>query len=134
MNNDIQEAYCSFEVSKLLQEKGFDVPLNTWYDSNAKEGFAGMKGRFNIYCARPIHALAIEWIRVNFGIHVQTYKPFHKNYWVVDKIPVEFRVEGHEDSPSWGKPMSYGTLKGKFNSPQEATEAALLYVLKNLIQ
>lgn len=31
MNNNIQEAYCSFEVSKLLKEKGFGVDCLYYY-------------------------------------------------------------------------------------------------------
>lgn len=29
MNNNIEESYCSFEVSKLLKEKGFKALLYT---------------------------------------------------------------------------------------------------------
>lgn len=131
MNNDIQEAYCSFEVSKLLKEKGFDVPLSTWYDPHGKEGFAGMKGRFNIYCARPIHALAIEWIRVNFGIFIypqfQTWDDgcFTANWCLKNGELWNFHDLGVKKDMFW--------KRTKFNSPQEATEAALLHVLKNLI-
>lgn len=31
MNNNIEESYCSFEVSKLLKEKGFEVPTLCYY-------------------------------------------------------------------------------------------------------
>ena len=32
INNNIQESYCSFEVSKLLKEKGFEVLSKSGYD------------------------------------------------------------------------------------------------------
>ncbi len=34
MDNDLQEKYCSFEVSQLLKEKGFGVPVQTCYDKS----------------------------------------------------------------------------------------------------
>ena len=30
----VKEAYCSFEVAKLLKEKGFDEYCPLWYDLN----------------------------------------------------------------------------------------------------
>ena len=30
---EIREAYCSFEVAKLLKEKGFNEPIRCWYDN-----------------------------------------------------------------------------------------------------
>lgn len=137
MNNNITEDYCSFEVSKLLKEKGFAVYCTSLYTEDGKQNdvgnYNGVDDDNYISFSRPTHALAIKWIRENFGIHIQPTKPFHKDYWVVDKIPLEFRVKGHENSDSFGVPMSHANLDGKFNSPEEATEAALLYTLKNLI-
>lgn len=102
MNNNIQESYCSYEVSKLLKEKGFGVPNQL--------AFTG----------RGItHALAIEWVRVNFGI------------WIFPDVTTGFE--------EWtGTAVKKGSSDllcrlTPFNSPQEATEAALLYVLNNLI-
>ena len=31
MNNNIQEPLCSYKVSKLLKEKGFDIDNKDWY-------------------------------------------------------------------------------------------------------
>ena len=103
MNNNIQESYCSKEVSKLLKEKGFEFNMRT-----APTGF-------------PTHALAIEWIRVNFGIWIQVFNE-EKNFGY-DIINIK-------------KKTSLGNLLYRayaFNSPQQATEAALLYTLQNLI-
>lgn len=74
-------------------------------------------------------ALAVEWIRVNFGIHI----------WIASKdvdgkdvlyignarnIPVKKDKKGFIIDPLPYNPKS---------TPQEATEAALLYTLQNLI-
>ena len=137
MNNNIQEDYCSFEVSKLLKEKGFDIPLGKYYNPFSgklmNESILKIQNSHKQAINCPTHALAIKWIRENFGIHINVTKPFHKDYYIVGKIPMEFRVKGHEESGSWGIPISYNRLDGKFKSFEEATEAALLYTLQNLI-
>lgn len=147
INNNIQETYCSFEVSKLLKEKGFGVICNCMWtgeydytifnktDSNYVTKFHnGLKyecaSLFNWneiisqtsteYFNAPTYTLAIEWLRVNFGI------------WIYVEIascntfrPKAYELEGNK----------FGVWEGyKYPTPQEATEAALLYCLTNLIK
>jgi hypothetical protein len=92
--NDIQEHYCSFEVSTLLKEKGFKVMCEMFYTKPRSKMFGiDEHGRYypiinkskclyisgqasalikNIIYA-PTHSMAIEWIRVNFGICIPRY-------------------------------------------------------------
>ena len=130
INNNIQESYCSFEVSKLLKEKGWMVRTHKylftdsqdagrfWFstlrDGNIPHGFDG-KEEERVYI--PTHSLAIEWLRVNFGVCIY-FKRITINDFNVCYI---------------GDNLCEIELSGLFNSPQEATEAALLYTLKNLI-
>lgn len=135
MNNNITEDYCSFEVAKLLKEKGFNIKCKYFFNEGSgwnRQSDSLLRIYENLI-EHPTHALAIKWIRENFGIHIQATKPFHKDYWIIGKIPMEYRVKGDESSEAWGIPMSYGTLTGKFKSSEEAIEAALLHTLKNLI-
>lgn len=129
MNNNIQEDYCSFEVSKLLKEKGFNIPLNLYYNPFSgrlmKESVLKIQNSHKQSINAPTHSLAIKWIRENFGIHIYgflfsiTTKKYSWEIWD-DKNEKVYQHES--DSDKWG-----------FNSPEEATEAALLYTLKNLI-
>ena len=138
MINIIEEQYCSFEVSKLLKDKGFEVPVRNyslekdkhksiyegteddyWGDKriiNWNGGIIGIKP-FQGFLSRPTHSLAIEWIRINFGI------------WICIDIDIinktYFYITTHENNHSWSE--------GEYTSPQEAYEAALLYVLNNLM-
>lgn len=127
INNKIQEAYCSFEVSKLLKEKVFGIHVFSYYKNEGK-------AKFNIFphyeqepdnwnadsyidtYSIPTHALAIEWIRVNFGI------------W----ITVGYLGDGYNCTIQNKKGYTKKAM-GNFKTPQEATEAALLYTLQNLI-
>lgn len=157
LNNSITETYCSFEVSKLLKEKGFKVPVTKYYlDRELKVNFEESNGEREYYfdaddfyenrndngvmtkkggwcfgCkldnvkyfepfSAPTHALAIEWIRVNKNIFIALI-PVWNN--------VAYSYQYQVKDLSNGNQIEYSA----FNSPQEANEAALLYVLKNLV-
>ncbi len=134
INNNTQEAYCSFEVSKLLKEKGFLILKEDEHAKFYHENFKTCttyhrdlweKYGKNEYKDKPMvqkvtHALAIEWIRVNFGYYCFSDPVFDFSSWT----PRIFNNKGDGD-----------LYKGvyEYNSPQEATEAALLFTLQNLI-
>ena len=99
LNNDIQESYCSFEVSKLLESKGCTL-------GEHRDGLI-------------THALAIEWLRVNFGIWICAN--------IVDKDGYFYSIDRSELDPL------DSIYSDEFKTPQEATEAALKYVLEELI-
>jgi hypothetical protein len=129
INNDIQESYCSFEVSKLLKEKGFDVKENdTWALDQQGNRY---QWRINGYpvlmskedCWNPTHALAIEWIRINYGLWI-IILPTAESYFTYKII----KMEGIIETPPYKDVAAYD-----YRTPQEATEAGLLYTLTNLI-
>lgn len=125
MNNNIQEPYCSFEVSKLLKEKGLISNESKLFFG--EDGFSRNKKDYNMntsvfaesYIERPTHALAIEWIRVNFGFYVEVDTPDGKDG--------KYEASVH-------KVKGYGSYyEYEADTPQEATETTLLYILKHLI-
>lgn len=130
--NNIKESYCSFEVCKLLKEKGFNVlPENTletdyiWgYEFDEEDPDDKLKLcefqfedviQYHKFL-RPTHALAIEWLRVNYNIWISV---------------MQHKVDG--EGNYYESVVNEMTFSG-YNSPQEATEAALLYTLTNLIK
>lgn len=128
MNNNIQEDYCSFEVSKLLKEKEFDIKTGEWqvrgnvnnifkYEHKHEVKFNPSSYKEVYNC--PTHALAIKWIRENFGIWIVIEPNLQNNRCWFQIISKNYKGDGNSDF---------------FNSPEEATEAALLYTLQNLIQ
>lgn len=127
MNNDIQEDYCSFEVAKLLKEKGFSIFCKECYVVD----FFDIQGkRNNVWESKypdsvyPIstHALAIKWIRENFRVSISA------NIATSGKSYCEI-YEWAGGAKGWER------LNGSFGyeSCYHATEEALLYVLKTLI-
>ena len=127
----IKEAYCSKEVSILLKEKGFNekcrggyhyefddndnpiVMLEEWtaqpYNNDfVDEGFL---------CSAPTHQLAMNWLREVHSTYIDIDMLSGITYWwsvyLLDKKQGETTI-------------SYDTY-------EDAVEAALEYVLENLI-
>lgn len=163
MNNNIEESYCSFQVSKLLKEKGFfssddelirrgwvHAPNEGWsFTSFGQEQFDEYEDWFlcrraiggyvlpedypNFYAA-PTHALAIEWLRVNYGIWIQIngwkkcYRGFVDGDAMNDTTKIKLDLEYLQVANyKWAlQPDSI------FKTPQAATEATLLFTLQKL--
>jgi len=129
------------EIIKLLIKKGYR-PRFIDYSKNAEDRYLET-------------ALAIKWIRENFGIHITSQQIWYsKNtkiayFYLIYKNPEE-DLGNHEDRFAEILEGSYQEVKGNyvndekydkllfdtkfaFNSPEQAVEAALLHTLKNLI-
>lgn len=128
----IQEAYCSYEVAKLLKEKGFDCCTYQVYDPNGEirrnqwkatnETLSSHEYLYNRIVA-PTHQMAIAWLREK-GIDANIFLSY---------ISIEFgKKEKHysfeiiSDNTDYNEDSDYATY-------EEAVEAALKYVLENLI-
>lgn len=136
---EIKEAYCSFEVAKLLKEKGFKeftlegyditgkeldgmTPFISWNeDPLVKQGFTNFKT-----FAKPTHQMAMAWLR--------------EKHWVISITPKSFCADGRcvswaysiwaDDNLQVDGEEEWVNIYGSF---EEATEAALKYCLENLI-
>ena len=126
MNNNISEDYCSFEVSKLLEEKGFDIDSKSCYLEDGRYTTSPQHPDFHNLSITyaPTHSLAIKWIRENFGIHISVRL---ESYISDTEITWRYFIQGI-------KQVVLNNIKGQFNSLEEATEVALLYTLQNLIK
>jgi len=127
----MKEAYCSYEISKILKEKGFDEPCYQKYDdegylSSNHVGYINSEKPCNDFCAlAPTHQMACAWLR--------------EKHFIIVVTPVLFNVN-YEDS-KWGYDIwaddnlevSAEDCSNPLKSYEEATEMALKYVLENLI-
>ena len=124
----ITEDYCSYEVAKLLKEKGFDAPCRSYYTDY--EDYIDFS-----YCndeltdlqmgvwetLRPTHQMAMKWLREK-GVYFSLV-PFIENVgWPKDTWHINFY-------------NSDGIMGGGFpvKGYEQAVEAALKYSLENLI-
>lgn len=112
------EDYCSYELSQLLKEKGFEGVCEYAY-SNKGNYFEVDRGSFDeVYCLRPTLQMAMKWLR-------EVHKVFfcvHPDYPISKDYMVEFYDEGRPSG-----------CFGNYPTYEESVEAALKYSLENLI-
>lgn len=121
---NITEDYVSYEVAKLLEEKGFDEKTLSYYEDNVLchgDWFEWNRSPLG-HIAAPTHQRAMKWLRE------------------VHKISIEITSTGYliAGDATWGCDIKAGhrlyyqhiTNKKSYES---CVEAALKYSLENLI-
>lgn len=119
----IKEAYVSFEIAKLLKEKGFNILLDSknWlccmYDKNGNIKWGCYDENWYF---RTTHQMAIAWFRQKYNISIEpSALNAHSWAYTIYKLLNNNVKELHND--------------GVYESYEEAVEAALKYCLTNLI-
>lgn len=109
----VKEAYCSYEVSKLLQEKGFDIECKTAYYCDClidytMFGFCGDEE----FVFAPTQQMVMAWLRE---------KKIFINVWY--------------DKTDFSAEYVNGCFNyiGNFDSYEEAVEQSIKYVLEHVI-
>ena len=126
----MKDDYVSFEVAKLLKEKGFneyclknywssDKELHDWkwelsYNRNS-DGNRNTKD-----CAAPTHQMAMKWLREEYGIFIEI-SALKRYRWVY----TIYKLFEEKITEVWND--------GTYVSYEDAVEAALKYSLENLI-
>jgi len=136
--NNIEEVRVGFPNAKLLQEKGFDCicsfAFNGAYEPHhlniIELGFKQSNSELlkNVFTA-PTQQVAIDWFRINFGIHVDCQ---------VEGINLDiyrficFKTSDERVKETI-KHIEDDSHNGRYDTPEEAKEVAINYVLINLI-
>lgn len=122
-NKEIFEPECSFEISELLKEIGFDVPTQSYYPGSDITCFKSEK--YHTHSSLPSHYVlsptlisACMWIEINFGIHIETFVDDDRTFGY---HIVKFSTEG----------MSTIMDRG-FKTRFEALEIGMIKVLTDL--
>ena len=142
----IKEAYCSFEVAKLLKEKGFpqdyDIYHSMIYNEKDYEDEYEVQrmvtetrfikaGTLSSYpvgvpepkCYAPTHQMAMAWLREEKNIFIV----IEPHAYINEKIK-------SYDCSLWVDDNYYRYLESKdYPSYEDTIEAALKYCLENLI-
>ena len=124
----ITEDYTSYEVAKLLKDKGFDGICRAGYTSHGNLHVLEVKEYLtnkvcpDTYwaCAAPTHQMACRWLREVYNVAIEI-----NSIWIVGfgyNYIARIVVEGE----------SKKCLK-HYNYYEEAVEAAIKYTLENLI-
>lgn len=128
----IKETYCSFEVSKLLKEKGFDAQCRAAYTDYGQLFTTQIQQYItNIICSKgnlwkciaPTHQMAMKWLIEEKNIFIV----IEPHAYINEKIK-------SYDCSLWVDDNYYRYLESKvYPSYEDAVEAALKYCLENLI-
>ena len=136
----IKEAYVSFETAKLLKKKGFNEPcfayyseyVDNWQRLKIWRGRRGTPKTYDTvkndgYVLVPTHQTACAWMREkNLNICMMIVPWKGKPYWaysiytVKEPFSIDY-VDGRDDDTPY------------FETYEDAVEAAIKYVLENLI-
>jgi hypothetical protein len=134
--NMITEDYVSFEVAKLLKDKGFDEFTFSNYAENGTVQFTEVETRVAKGCQRPTLQMAMKWFREIQGLNIYAravWKDGVQYYgdWEPAVVGYDWFVESLLDN-TYSK-MSTKMSIEPFLTYEEACEAAIKYCLENLI-
>ena len=122
----IKEDYVSFEIAKLLKDKGFDEPTLYHYCQNNNFpthtiDYECIKNSEDAqFCSAPTIQMAMKWLREvhNIFIQVELYSKYNDYCFELFRNTHRLILKKHET----------------YNIYEEACEAAIKYVLENLIK
>ena len=143
----ITEDYISFEIAKLLKEKGFNEPCNAVYRKTLKDNKFIDEPDFHIttfiksnsellesgfkdivFCSAPSLALVMKWLREVYNLFVSINIIPHTTVTMEQKY---FFFVIFKDRRRYNFPLDYTTEF--YQTPEEACEAAIKYCLEKLI-
>ena len=128
----ITEDYCSFEVAKLLKEKGFEDECFGTYSVGDHELSVSSECPYendpndDILVAAPTHQMAIKWLRevrnIEINVSMSALNSDNSREYMFN---IFFTNERY---------LEPSKTKTGFKCYEEAAEAAIKYCLTNLIK
>jgi hypothetical protein len=126
----ITEDYVSFEIAKLLKEKGFDELCYQKYDDEGYLSFNHVgyinsdKPCDDFYALAPTLQMAMKWLREKHGIYIDI------SIYVITKDILKYNINVYYKNDS----IYLGIhLTKECSKYEQACEAAIKYCLENLI-
>ena len=128
----IKEDYVSFETAKLLKEKGFDIPVHTFYNPKKipywlKLDPCLINRNAGVQISAPSHQMVVKWLRekykifIEIGVSIDLNGKYHYGFRLLNSICKN--VLEPKDLVKMGFKDTY----------EEACEASIKYTLENLI-
>jgi hypothetical protein len=120
----ITEDYVSFEISKILKEKGFDCGCDTYYTKTGSVAYTQLRYNHNEIknrYSRPTLQMAMKWLRER-----KIYIMIDRSWSMADSWQYCICVNNDFDNLIQQTSVPNRTY-------EEAVEAALKYSLENLI-
>lgn len=139
----IKEAYVSFDVAKLLKEKGFDENTSmvymsygdlckcNRYDSIRNSNYNDITKNY-FECTAPTHQMVMAWLREH-GLHINAVISYDYSVDADGNEVDRWTFWLFEIFSSFSGNLIYTEEVNQYDSYEEAVEAALKYCLENLI-
>ena len=133
--HQITEDYVSFEVAKLLKEKGFNYTVHQYYKENGEvcnNPKSVASWRVKIWCPCATLQMAMKWLREMQGINIYAravWKDVEVQYgdWEPAVVGYNWFVESLLDD-------TYSKMSiESFLTYEQSAESAIKYCLENLI-
>lgn len=127
----IIENYVSYEVAKLLKDKGFDGVCRYYYPDSHTNLVSYVDCRqFDIFnnesCIAPTLHMACKWLREEHNLFIFPFPQMNTNkFWA--------EIYQLSDNQEWENLYCESIDLQDYSTYEEAVEAALKYTLKNLI-
>ena len=124
----VTEDYCSYEVAKLLKEKGFNTFKSYGWDEqlfdkehprNFSIGFDNKEH----WISCPTQSMAMKWLREEHNIFIQISAVLQDQPFGLHYRPSIQDYHAYARHDNFSEYVTY----------EEAVEAACIYLLKNLI-
>ena len=134
----LEENYVSFEIAKLLKDKGFDIETYTYWDlttmtKTPKIGIESVSRNWNykwkpfsLPMSAPTLQMTMKWLREVHNLFVFPFPQMNTNkFWV--------EIYQLSDNQEWKNLYCETIDLEDYSSYEEACEAAIKYCLENLI-
>lgn len=129
----MEEDYVNFETAKHLKEKGFHVPIHTFYNPNKKN--YGVKldpclidRNAGVCVSAPTLQMAMKWLRKIHNLHIEVFRTACGYLYVISDVPSGTDLYGNVDANDGDDKSS-----GQWTTYEKACESAIKYCLENLI-
>lgn len=122
----IQEAYCSYEVSKLLEEKGFYGQCHNFVEIQDTSNCGKWSKKSEKTLSIPTQQMAMRWLREIHGLFIDIG---------IDDLEWNFAIYNIKDRDENLDPimLTPGSYAG-YRTYDIVIEAAIKYCLENLIK
>lgn len=129
----ITEDYVNFEIAKLLKEKGFDEPVNRFYEISTGQPLLVRseycRNSYTTNYAAPTHQMAMKWLReVHNIIITMDYDEYELEKIDKKQVGYGWNIQKIENPTKYLKISEH-----IFDTYEESCEDAITYCLTNLI-
>lgn len=131
----IKEDYVSFEVAKLLKEKGFDEPVMYHFTPDGTQR-KFQQAFYKDDVAQPTLQMALKWLREVHGLHIYVFVGMDESYDADGVMVEEWHFWTYHITNIEGEFVydAYDQLDVvEYQTFEEAAEDAILFCLNNLI-